>query len=735
MIDPTEPQDVQIARQARIIDALMRRARRMSEQETSSQGTFRSAIELQGQVWARTRDLERATSELETLRVDRARARRMLAQSVSAMEDGFALFVDRRLEICNELFRRLLPDLTEHIRPGLALTRYIDAVRTSASVVSRDGAPGADGFGTMVVELAGDRFFQISARRSGSGDALVSQTDISTILRQNRSERADLIDMQSHYVKAAFEHVDSGLCTFSRDGELILNNARFRALLDLPMSALQKGRRLEDVMRHVMERGLIANADELEFASWQAELRRGGHLRRRLRHVSGRVLRLDAHTLPDGGFILDLDDISLEARHASMLEQRVAARTAELTRANARLRAQSDAQTRVEEELRHARDRAEAAVSSKTRFLAAASHDLLQPISAARLLIGSLARKARGTDLSTTVDHLGQSFESIQHLLEALLDISRLDSVERALEPAPVALGPLLDRIARTYRPVADGRGVGLRVVGCDATVESDADYLQRSLQNLVVNAINYTGAGGRVLVGCRRAGPFVRLEVRDTGQGISAADQARIFDEFTRVGGSGQPPGMGLGLSIVQRTCRHLGHDLTLRSSPGQGSCFAISMARSDRPAPPAPSAAPGPEPKDETTDLIVLLVENDPSLLYVTTELLEGWGAGVLQARTVAEAVDVTRQIGTAPDIVLADYHLDDGATGIDAIRQVRAEAGRDVPAILHTGNRSDGLGPDLAALGVPLMAKPVDTALLRRRVAAMTAEAGSRTDKGLR
>ncbi len=731
MIDPDESPQVQIARQARIIDALIRRATREADLRPSRFAPFRSAIELQGEVWAKTRDLERAESELEALRLDRERARLTLAEAVSAMKGGFALFTDRRLALCNELFRTLIPDLTERIRQGLGLTSYFAALRRSPHIVSTGDGGGLSGVGgaeslSIVIELEDERFFQWSLQRTSARNAVLLLTDISAIARQNRSERAALIDRQAHYLQAAVDHLGAGLCTFTHDGQVVLHNARFADLLGLPPARLVPGTPLARVVALIRARRVLLNDHVIDPELWEPAIDRTGEHRARLRHVSGRILDLHAHPLPDGGFIVDLMDVTLEVRATETLEARVAQRTAELTEANERLRAQSEAQARVEEELRHAKDAAEAAYSSKTRFLAAASHDLLQPISAARLLISSIGARAAGTGLAPSVEHLAQSFESVEQLLQSLLDISRLDSVERALEPAEVALAPLLTAVRRDLAPLAERRGVRLGVVPSEAVVRSDARYLRRSIQNLVANAIQYTEAGGRVLLGCRHRAHAVEIQVHDTGLGISEAELGRIFLEFDRAGQTGRPGGVGLGLSIVERTCRHLNHDLRVTSAPGAGSMFSITAERVAGARPDAPRLIPE-TGADEASGLIVLLLENDPALLFATTELLERWGAGVLGARSVAEAQARLAEIGTAPDLVLADFHLDGEGTGLDAIAAIRAAAGTALPAILLTGDRSRELAALAAEAGVPLLAKPVDTARLRALVARVPGDEG--------
>ncbi|ETW12740.1 signal transduction histidine kinase [Roseivivax marinus] len=731
MIDPSEPPHVQIARQQRIIDALIRRANRQHEVGETAYSAFQSAIALQGEVWAKTRDLERAASELEEVRHERERTRRNLSDALSAMEGGFALFTAGTLEVCNDLFRSLLPDLRERLVPGLRIEDYFDALSKSGHLVSSDGrmqtsltrarhGPVGASVLSVVIELTGDRWFQINLQRTSDENVVILQTEITAIVRQNRSERESLIDRQAHYLQAALENMSSGICTFSSAGEVILHNTRFRDLLGLPFTLLQKGTRLGAILEFIRANALIRDADGMDFAQWEDRIARQGRIRRRMRHAGGRVLDLFAHRLPDGGFLVDVKDVTLESRATEMLEKRVDERTAELTRANRRLTAQSEAQAQVEEELRLAKERAEAAVSSKTRFLAAASHDLLQPVNAAKLLISTLVQRAEDTSLATLVERLDGSFASIEEILHALLDISRLDSTDGALTPADVSLGAIMRGVIEDQAPLAAKRGVQLDIVPSSVWVRSDQRYLMRSVQNLVVNALQYTEPGGRVLVGCRNRGTDrVVLEVWDTGMGISARDQKRIFDEFARAENVPFASGMGLGLSIVERTCRHMGHKVRVRSKPGVGSVFSIEMRTvPGRRTEPDDSDAPAlrPEALGEDMDVIALLVENDPDVLFATTELLEGWGASVLPAASTEAALTHVADMGMAPDIIVADFQLDGDDTGVAAIEAVRAATGVRVPAIMVTADRSESLLRQGVETGFAILTKPVQPARLR-------------------
>lgn len=728
MIDPEAPSEIQIARQAKIIDALIRRANRQHELGSSAYGVFQSAIALQAQVWAKTRDLERTTDELRHARNDSERMRKNLADALSAMDGGVALFTAGRLEVCNDIFLRLLPDISDRLQPGLPVEDCFEAMSESRHLVTvegsfeaalaqaRRGTVGASVV-SLVIELAGDRWYQINLQRTSAENLVLLLTEITSIVRRTRSEKESLIDRQADYLQAVFENMTSGVCTFSPDGTVMMYNQQFRQLLGLPYTMLQKGTDLLHLLDFVAQHGLIAEAAENDIAHWLERLERQGRLRRRVRHATGRMLDLHAHRLPDDGVLLELKDVTLETRATVMLENRVTERTAELTRANQRLTEQYEEKARVEEELRLAKERAEAAVSSKTRFLAAASHDLLQPINAAKLLIATLMDSAAGTPLAPLVERLDGSFTSTEQLLHSLLDISRLDSTDAsALTPSDVFLGGLMRNVGEDQAPLAQRKGVRLDIVPGMVFVRSDPVYLLRSIQNLVVNAIQYTPEGGRVLVGCRRRGNRVVLQVWDTGVGISRKDQKRIFEEFARADNVALGSGVGLGLSVVERTCRHLGHKVHVRSKPGMGSVFSIEMDMVEgRAATTLRSCAPAPG-ETYQMDYIVLVIENDPDVLFALTTKLEQWGASVLAARSAAEALDHVRDIGMAPDIVLADYQLDHGETGDRAIEAIRAETGVHVPAIMITADRSIALLKPDSERGFAVLTKPVQLSRLR-------------------
>ncbi|MEY9101737.1 signal transduction histidine kinase [Sinorhizobium fredii] len=733
MINPDEPYEIQLAKQAKIIEALINRAERGHEVGGSAYSLFESAIALQAEVWEKTKDLEkaldtlgRASSELEIAHQAQERTQRNLADAMVAMEGGFALFSEDGLQVCNAQFRHLLPDIEPLVKPGLAFDDYLAAVNASKFLNRNEsgvtGQPmvkeqrSGQRFSSFVMELRNDRWFQISCRQTGSGNITVLQTEITDIVRENRREKNRLIDQQAHFLQAAFDHMSLGICTFSARGELRVRNERFGELLGVPLLLLKKGSLFLRIVEHVERHEILdRKGRRSEFAGWLKSTRRGETVQERFRRRDGMSLDIRIHSLPDDGFIVSVMDVTMETQAAALLEQRVQERTAELIEANRLLKIHSDEQAKIEGALRQAKEAAEAAHTSKTRFLAAASHDLLQPINAAKLYLSMLTETVGQPGVQDVVSRLNRSFASTESLLQALLDISRLDSSGAEFNVTSFDFGSALQGVAEDLAPLATEKRIDLRIVPSTRWVTSDQRYLMRCIQNLVVNAIQYTERG-RVLVGCRLSGDRLRIEVWDTGIGISEEDQTRIFNEFTRAGGAGKGTGMGLGLSIVERACRHLDHPVRLVSQPGRGSVFSIEVPLA---VPGRASACENPvtEPMlDGSLDLIVMVVENDADELHAMTQILESWGASVLAAASTADAAALTQEIGTAPDILLADYQLDDGDNGIETILTLRALAGVEIPAVIITANRQRELLRLGNEMSFAVLAKPVQLVRLR-------------------
>ncbi|TWA67274.1 PAS domain S-box-containing protein [Azospirillum brasilense] len=406
------------------------------------------------------------------------------------------------------------------------------------------------------------------------------------------------------------------------------------------------------------------------------------------------------------------------------LERRVVERTAELTRLNGQLQQEIAERIAAEEALRLAKAEAEQANLSKTRFLAAASHDLLQPLNAARLFVSALGDLEQPEPNRGLVDNIDVALASVEDLLSALLDISKLDAGAVRPEIADFPIKSLFGALATEYAAVAKERGLDLCVVPSHAVVRSDIRLLRRILQNFLSNALRYTqakrgakGGAGRVLVGCRRTPEGLRIEVWDTGPGVPADKLDEIFQEFRRLDtpcANERVRGMGLGLAIVERVARMLDHPITVRSQPGRGSVFAVTVPFGRYARPVRALEAPVPTASNRLAGTRVLVIDNEPAVLAGMRALLEGWGCSVATAASGDEALAGLGAV--APDVLFADYHLDDGVIGFTEIARVRERCGADLPSVLITANRTAEVVEEAQARGCHVLNKPVRPAQLR-------------------
>ncbi|MEW5726777.1 MAG: PAS domain S-box protein, partial [Pseudomonadota bacterium] len=325
-----------------------------------------------------------------------------------------------------------------------------------------------------------------------------------------------------------------------------------------------------------------------------------------------------------------------------------------------------DALKQARDEAVAAREAAERANVAKTKFLAAASHDLRQPVQAIFFFASVLAHKIGPSHAAAPVlDDLQASVEGLNMLLDSLLDISKLDAGLVVPKTAVFSVGAILDRTAAEFQQAAAAKGVRLAVVPSSATVRSDPALLSRIVQNLTSNAIRYT-ARGRILLGCRRVGEALRIEVWDTGMGIPEERTREIFEEFTQLGNPerDRTQGLGLGLAIVDRLARLMGHRVEVRSTPGRGSVFSVEVPLA---APPrVRKAAPARAVAEGVGGRLVVLIDDEPIVLKGLSMALESWGYQVLAATSEAEAVDLLRGIQERPSLILADYRLREGLTG---------------------------------------------------------------------
>ena len=602
---------------------------------------------------------------------------------------GIAAF-DResRLEIWNERFPTLLGLNPDMVTVGARAD-------TLADFLKRPEAPQVletRGSTTGVVELRLDPL--------PGGGFVATCHDVT-----ERVRAAEALRDSERRIRIYTDNVPVLIAYIDRDERYRFTNQQYQSALSLA-PAEAEGRTIIEVIGEARYRRLKPHIDgvlrgerqtfEIEFPTNDAniEVARGTYIP----HFD------DAGTVA-GFFLLYQDTTQERAAEAALrqsketLERRVAERTSELERSRAE---------------------AEAANLGKTRFIAAASHDLLQPLHAARLFTAALADRQPGNDLVAKID---QGLGAVEALLDALLDISKLDAGALKPEKRAIALQPLLDSLAAAFVPFASRSGATLKMMPSTATISTDPALLRRILQNFVSNALRYGGGNGRtprVVLGCRRTGTSLRIEVWDNGPGIPEDKRDLVFQEFVRLHPAAsdrdEGRGLGLGLAIVDRIARILGHKVALRSSPGRGSIFSITVplatASVTRTAPqPQPPAVPGFD-----TGAFVLCIDDEPRIRDAMAALLGGWGCRILTVGSQDEGLAALAEEGRAPDLLIVDHHLGEGPNGLAVIERIRADWGTEVAAALITADRDPTLRAQARARRVDLLLKPVKPAALR-------------------
>jgi len=406
---------------------------------------------------------------------------------------------------------------------------------------------------------------------------------------------------------------------------------------------------------------------------------------------------------------------------AISLENRVRNRTEELHATLRRLE-----QSNID--LSAAKENAELANLSKTRFLAAASHDVLQPLNAAHLSVSALAEVQTSDEGSKLVRQVERSLETMEDLLRTLLDISKLDAGVVEPEIVDVSLEALFSSLRSDFLPEAEKKSLSLKFRPVNVVVRSDRTLLRRILQNILSNALRYTRSGG-VLVGTRHRGDTIRIDVADTGCGIPEDQREAVFEEFHRgtstLGDTELAGGLGLGLAIVRRMAAALGHPVTFSSKVGRGTIFHIDVPVGMATAEPAMAAADMERPRGYGLfGTRVLLVENDLDVLSAMTSLLERWQCLVRAATSTDDALDLLGDTAWVPDIIIADQHLDGGDLGTATIAEVRDYLGRQVPALIVTADGSELVAKAARSAGIELMRKPLKPAQLRALLAHLLA-----------
>ncbi|MDN3524372.1 hybrid sensor histidine kinase/response regulator [Halomonas sabkhae] len=401
------------------------------------------------------------------------------------------------------------------------------------------------------------------------------------------------------------------------------------------------------------------------------------------------------------------------------LEERVRERTQALSEANAALRQENRVRAEAEQALRQAKQVAEDANASKTRFLAAASHDLLQPLNAARLFTSALTQDMDADDMKRTIGHIDNSLQAAEELLGTLLDISKLDAGALTPRRNHFALADILRPLRAEFEVMAEERGLDLVVVASRAWVDSDPQMLRRIVQNFLSNALRYTQEG-RVLLGCRRHGERLSIEVWDTGPGIPEAKQTEIFQEFRRLDQASRhkenEKGLGLGLSIAERMCRVLEHPINVRSTEDVGTMFSISVPMVEARAQEHLEEHKPRRAGNKLAGTRIVCIDNESMTLEGMKAMLTGWGCEVFTATSIGGAKSVLRHLDSDPDAILADYHLDNEVTGLMAMEALGERLDGNVPGIVITADRTEEVAETVKRAGYHLLLKPLRPAALR-------------------
>ncbi|MFT6896275.1 MAG: PAS domain S-box-containing protein [Paraglaciecola sp.] len=523
----------------------------------------------------------------------------------------------------------------------------------------------------------------------------------------------------------SLESLEQGISVVDRNLNLVAWNKSYLQLFKYPQNMVRVGRPVEDLVRYNAQRGECGVGNVETLVQKRLEHMRHGTSHRFLRQRSdGRTLEMIGTPLPGGGFVTSFNDVTehMEIQHALKeanidLENRIQKRSKEVQTINDELHLENQRRAQAEQALVSARKFAEEANASKTRFLALASHDILQPLNAAQLYLSALQEVPLSNDATNMVNKLSDSINASEALIATLLDIARLDQGELQPELTPINVQTLLQPLVAEFELLASQKGLHLKARLADVWVTTDRTYLYRIMQNFLSNAVKYT-ASGTVLLAVRKREEKVLLQVWDTGPGIPTDQLNKVFGDFYRISGQ-QQQGVGLGLGVVRRLSEKLQANLQVHSRIRHGSCFEITLPRCQ----PAQATAQHNISKVGFKKLRVLCVDDQQQNLEALQTLLTKWKIDSLTAQNAQQAFEQLEQF--TPQVILMDYHLNDSLNGLELIAQIRRQIGVSVPAILITANYEPGLTEQCQQAACSYLAKPVKPAKLRALLQAAQAE----------
>ncbi|GAB2999090.1 hypothetical protein GCM10027050_17250 [Psychrosphaera aestuarii] len=515
---------------------------------------------------------------------------------------------------------------------------------------------------------------------------------------------------------SSLENLSQGVSVVDANLNLVAWNKRYLELFEYPDHMVQVGLPIKELIRFNAERGECGHGELEDLVNKRLSHLKSGKshtfIRRR---TDGKVIEMVGNPLPTGGFVTSFNDIT------SFVETEKALKDANINLTDTVQRRVNEI-SEIAEELKKAKQEADDANASKSRFLALANHDVLQPLNAARLYLSSLSEDALNAEQQGTLNKVDQSLSAMEDLLSTLLEISKLE--QGALKPSlsHFKLSTILAQLCDEISAQCKAKNLEFVQHWQDVTVHCDATYLRRILQNFLSNAVKYTETG-KVLVGLRKGGQGVRIEVWDTGEGISKAEHDRVFDAFYRTH-SGSAKGLGLGLSVVERMSSQLKCPIKMTSKLGKGSCFGVTVPLGSESLTIQNNQFEQFE-SSQFNQLNVICIDDEIQNLDATKTLLEKWQCQCLCFSSVEQvsdflascAPDSSNPSFTKPDVLLVDYQLvPSNITGLELIQSIRSHFQEAIPAALVTAMKDEELKAQCDALGVRYMLKPLKPAPLK-------------------
>ncbi|ATZ73623.1 sodium:proline symporter [Idiomarina sp. X4] len=516
------------------------------------------------------------------------------------------------------------------------------------------------------------------------------------------TEASKLYQFNRELLQSSVENIPQGISVVDQELRLVAWNRRYLEIFDYPDGLVKAGMPVEELLRFNAQRGMLSCSDG---ASTSEEIEKrldylqAGSAYRYQRQQGKLTIELQGNPMPGGGFVTTYSDIT----------ERIEAQK-QLQRINQELEERVDERTK---QLLKAKLAEEEAHKSKSRFFAAVSHDLMQPFNAASLFCEMLQSRV-SQDQQPLAENIQRSLEHAEELLTMLLDMTKLDSGNLQPDYQEVDLNSIIKPLAERYQFVAEEKSLQFTYHPTSAVIRSDRKLLTRILQNLLSNAVRYTESG-RIVIGTRRHKTSIDIWVIDTGTGIPEHKQSEIFKEFHQLPSTGDNPGLGLGLSIVKRMCELLTIRLDLRSAPDQGTAFKLSLPVirwASSPITVKPHEAV--ENSKPLYGMTVLVIDNDKQVLEATSQLMEDWGANVESANGIDDI-----QHSVKCDLILADYHLDEGLTGINVVKQLRARWSTQTPAIINSADPNESLREEALEVNAYFIPKPLKTGALKRLI----------------